>query len=108
MTSDLLSALLFLECRNEEFDAMLRNSDFILQTLEGSRMEWEESMWFWNCASMAGRKEGLETRGKAQKGEKLSRAAAGAAPIKGPCPVLKWLRWSRHTPLQRRNFPVLA
>ena len=80
MTSDLLSALLFLECRNEEFDAMLRNSDFILQTLEGSRMEWEESMWFWNSASMAGRKEGLETRGKAQKGGKLSRAAAGAAP----------------------------
>ena len=57
----------------KSFDAMLRNSDFILQTLEGNRMEWEESMWFWNSASMAGRKEGLDTRGKAQKGEKLSR-----------------------------------
>lgn len=92
----------------KSFDARLRNSDFILQTLKGSRMEWEESMWFWNSLSMAGRKERPETRGKAQKGEKLSRAAAGAASIKGPCPVLKWLRWSRRTPPQRRNFPVLA
>lgn len=70
-------------------------------------MKWEAYVWFWNSAPLARTREGLEAR-KAPAWEDLSGGLAQAAPGEGPCPVLKRLRWSRHTPLQRRNFPVLA